>query len=253
MKNREKAPSPTGDRRLPLSLHLEELRRRLTRAALGVLVATAVSFALTPRIFHLLLRPAGDIKPVFLDLTEMIGAYFQVAMLGGLVLAIPVILYEVVMFVAPGLTPRERRYLFWLLPSAAASFLVGAMFSYFVLLPPALRFLLTFGTDIATPQIRIGNYISVVTRLMLWTGLGFETPLVLFFLAKIGLVTYRGLSRFRRFAFIGAFVMGAIITPTFDPINQSLVAMPLILLYEIGIWLARLAAPARKPQPEETG
>lgn len=237
------------DRQLTLGQHLEELRHRLLIIALAFALGTGLVFVATPRIFHLLLLPAGDIKPVFIDVTEMLATYFKVALLGGFILGLPVFLYELVMFIAPGLTPREKRYLYWLLPSAAVLFVGGALFSYFVFLPPALDFLLHFGEDIATPQIRIGNYVAVVTRLMVGTGIVFETPLVMLFLARMGLVSYRTLARGRRWAVVMAFVVGAIITPTMDPVNQTLIAVPVMVLYELGIWLARLLAPGQAAEP----
>ena len=120
-------------------------------------------------------------------------------------------------------------------------FLGGVVFGYFVLIPPATTFLLTFGSDIATPQIKIGNYISIITRLLLAIGLVFEMPVVITFLARIGIVKANWLARKWKMAVIVAFVLAAIITPTFDPINQSLVAIPLIVLYMMSIWLAKLA------------
>ena len=116
-----------------------------------------------------------------------------------------------------------------------------------MLLPPALRFLLSFGSEIAQPMIRIGNYVNVVVMLLFWIGISFETPLVMLLISKIGLVSYRGFARFRRYWILVAFLLGAVITPTFDPVNQSLVALPLIVLYELGILLARLFG-ARKPK-----
>ena len=119
-------------------------------------------------------------------------------------------------------------------------FLGGVVFAYFILVPPATRFLLTWGSDIAVPQIKIGNYISVVTRLLVAIGLVFEMPLLTTFLARLGVITPKWLSDKRKLAIIFAFILAAIITPTFDPINQSLVAIPLIILYEMSIWLAKL-------------
>ncbi|MEK7281097.1 MAG: twin-arginine translocase subunit TatC, partial [Chloroflexota bacterium] len=168
----------TPDKRLTLVQHLEELRRRLFWSAIALVVTTSISFIFTRQIFHFLLRPSGGIKPVFIEVTEMVGTYFRVAFLSGIALALPVIIYELVLFISPGLTPKERRFLFWLLPGAFLLFIAGALFSYFILLPPAMHVLLTFGSDIAEPQIRIGNYISVITRLMFWSGLIFEMPLV---------------------------------------------------------------------------
>ncbi len=124
-------------------------------------------------------------------------------------------------------------------------FVGGVIFAYFILVPPAMKFLITFGSDIATPQIKIGSYISVVTRLLLSIGLVFEMPVVTTFLARLGIITPKWLSDKRKPAIILAFVLAAIITPTFDPVNQTLVAAPLIILYEISIWLAKLVQ--RKP------
>ena len=240
------------DRELPLGGHLSELRRRIIVTTVSLLVATAVAFAFHRVIFDLLMGPAQgfdslrDQKLVFTQMTEMIGIIMKVSLMGGLVLASPVILYQVIMFVAPGLTSKEKRYLFALLPGSMISFVAGAAFGYFVLLPPALNFLLTFGSGIATPMIRVGNYINLVVTLLFWLGVSFETPLVMFFLSKIGVVTPRALARQRRYALVVAFILGALITPTFDPVNQTLVAVPIILLYELGIWLARLARLGRK-------
>ncbi len=161
-------------------------------------------------------------------------------------LALPVVVYELVMFIAPGLTPRERRYLLMFLPAVVITFALGVLFGYFIMLPPALRFLLTFDADIATPMIRVGNYMGIVTRLLFWLGMVFEIPILMFLLAKLRLVNHRMLARRRRIGIILAFVMGAMITPTFDPINQTLVAVPIILLYEAGIWLAWLARRGEK-------
>ncbi|MBF8267242.1 MAG: tatC [Dehalococcoidia bacterium] len=236
-------------RELPLGGHLSELRRRLTISVGALVIGTVVAFVFYGVIFDVLMRPVQGVESlqgkevdfIFTQMTEMIGVTMKVSLMGGVVLALPVILYQVVMFVSPGLTGRERRYLYALVPGALLSFAAGVAFGYFVLLPPALRFLLTFGTDIATPMPRVGNYIDLVVTLLFWMGVAFETPLVMFFLSKIRVITPQALARYRRYAFVGAFVLGAVITPTFDPINQTLMAVPIIILYELGIWLARLA------------
>jgi len=232
--------------------HLEELRQRLTKAAIGVAIATVVSLLFTrqlelgplgtfPGLLLILKYPAGDIELITIEATEGFSTYFKVAFYSGLALATPVILYQAIMFLTPGLTRHERRYIKYLLPGALICFIIGVAFSYYIVLPPALRFLIPFLSDIATPQIRLGNYISFVTTLLLAVGAVFETPIVIFFLAKLGIVNYKMLSKNRKFALLGAFVVAAIITPTPDPVTQSLVAGPLLLLYEAGIWLARIA------------
>ena len=248
-----------NDKRLPVGLHLGELRGRLTWSVAAVLVCTAISFLFHQQILALLMKPAegfADIpsgKPIYTDLTEFIGVAMKVSLLGGLVLSSPFLLYQMVMFVAPGLSGTERRYLYLIIPGAVIAFALGAAFGYRVLFPPAVKFLLSFGSDVATPYIRIGNYTSLMLTLLFWMGIVFETPIVAFFLAKIGVVTPQLMSKNRRYAVVAAFILGAIITPTFDPINQTLVAVPIIVMYELGILLARLGNRGRQRASGELG
>ena len=237
---------------LTMREHLLELRRRLMWSAGCVLLTTVVAFAFHRQILRLLMEPAQGFdalpngKPIYIDLTEFIGTAMKASLLVGLFASLPFVLYQIVMFVAPGLTPRERRYLYALMPASLLAFAAGAAFGYFILIPPMVEFLLNFGGDIASAQIRISSYISLMLTLLLWMGIVFETPIVLFFLSKIGIVTPEFLAKQRRYAIVAAFILGAAITPTFDPINQSLVAVPIIVLYEVGIWLSRLGRLGRK-------
>ncbi len=256
----------SSEKRLTIFGHLTELRSRLLRSLIAVIITTVLSFIFAKEIFELLTfksrltRPVfdilanrfhlvsvPDISLIFIDMTEMLGAYMRVCLAVGIILAMPYLIYELVMFVSPALTPRERRYVALAFPWVALMFVIGVAFTYFILLPPAIRFLLTFGSGIATPQIKIGNYISIVTRLMLAVGLVFELPVLTTFLARVGIVSPKWLAGKRKIAIIFAFVLGGIITPTFDPINQSLVAVPLIVLYEMSIGLARLVYRQRAP------
>ena len=242
----------------PLRLHLEELRRRLFVAALGTVGGAIVTFVFHRQIFKFLMEPARNLPNipdsplVFTEVTEMLGISFKISLLGGLIIALPLVTYELVMFISPGLKPRERRYLFMSLPGITIAFLAGVAFGFYVLIPPAIRFLLTFNADIATPMIRIGNYMNLMIRLLFWMGVVFETPVLMFVLAKLRIVSHRTFIRWRRLAIVLAFVLGALITPTFDPINQSLVAVPIIVLYEMGIWLAWLARREKKATAMET-
>ena len=232
--------------------HLAELRRRVLICVAAVIVGSAVAFAFFEQLIELLVRPARDLnlddggQLVFTEVTELLTTAVKVSFVAGLVLAMPIILYQVVMFVAPGLTGRERRYLFGFMPGAMLAFVSGVAFGYFVLTPPALHFLLTFGGDVAVPLIRVSNIINLMIRLLFWMGVAFETPLVMYLLAQLGIVSARGLARFRRYWVVVAFILGAIITPTFDPVNQGLVAIPLLVLYELGILLARFAGRSRQ-------
>lgn len=220
--------------------HLAELRQRLIKGVIAVVVTTIISFVFFKPIFYYLILPAGNIDLIYIEMTEMIGTIMKVCLASGIMLAMPYLIYQLLMFVSPALTRKEKKYIYFILPWVTLMFLGGITFAYFILIPPATRFLITFGSDIATPQIKIGNYISIVTRLLLAIGLVFEMPVITTFLARIGVITSQWLASKRKIAFISAFILGALITPTFDPINQSLVAIPLIILFEMSIWLAKL-------------
>ncbi len=235
----------SNNKKLTMLGHLSELRNRLIRCVIAVLITTIISFIFAKQIFHILILPAGGINLIFIEMTEMIGTYMKVCLTSGIILAMPYLIYQLIMFISPALTRKETRHVFLILPWIALMFAGGVAFGYFILVPPATKFLITFGTDIATPQIKIGNYISIVTRLLLAIGLVFEMPVITTFLSRLGVITPKWLSDKRKPAIIFAFILAAIITPTFDPVNQTLVAAPLIVLYEMSIWLAKLVQ--RKP------
>jgi sec-independent protein translocase protein TatC len=242
---------------LSILQHLAELRRRVFVSVLALLAGSAVAFAFFRQIIELLVLPAKDLgagpgQLVFVEVTELLTTSIKVSFVGGFVLALPVILYQVIMFIAPGLTGREKRYLLGFMPGVLLAFVAGVAFAYFVLTPPALHFLLTFGGDVATPMIRVSNLVNLMIRLLFWMGVAFETPLVMYLLAQLGIVNPGMLSRFRRYWVVVAFILGAIITPTFDPVNQALVAVPLLVLYELGLLLAKLAARSRRASQAAT-
>ena len=238
-------------RELSITDHLRELRRRVLVCVVAILAGSVVSFAFYRQIIEFLSRPAYDLDTgsglelVFIEVTELLTTAVKVSFVAGFVLALPVILHQVIMFVAPGLTGKERRYLYLFMPAALVAFAAGVAFAYYVLTPPALRFLLGF-SDVATPLIRISNFVNLMVRLLFWMGVAFETPLIMYMLAQLGIVSAQRLSRFRRYWVVIAFILAAIITPTFDPVNQALVAGPLLVLYEIGVLLARLAGRSRR-------
>jgi len=230
-----------------ISTHLEELRRRLIVCLVAVTAGILIAFAFAGQLFAILIRPAGDINLIFVEVTEMLSTYMQVCLIGGIIIAMPVLVYELIVFVSPALTPREKKYVWIILPFIIMMFAGGVIFGYFVLIPPAMQFLLSFGADIATPQIRIGNYISLVSRLLLAIGLVFETPVITTFLARLGILSSKWLAARWKWAVILAFVLGAVITPTLDPVNQTLIALPLIILYLLSILLARLFEKRKEP------
>ncbi len=236
------------DRKQSVLQHLQELRQRLIKSVIAVAVASVIAFVFYDWIFYILKLPAAGINLVYIEMTEMIGTIMKVCLTAGIILAMPYLVFQGIMFVSPALTRKEKKYVYVILPWVALMFLGGVTFGYFVLIPPATRFLTSFGADIATPEIRVGNYVAVVSRLLLSIGVVFEMPVITTFLARLGVLKPKWLSDHRKVAIIFAFILAALITPTFDPINQSLVAVPLIVLYEMSIWLARLVY---KRQPVE--
>ena len=228
-------------KKLSILGHLGEVRKRLIRSVIVLVVTSIISFVFYHQIFDILIAPAPpDITLQAIDMTEMIGTIMRVCLVSGIILAMPYLTYELIMFVSPALTRREKKYVYLILPWIALMFAAGITFAYFIIIPRMTDFLLTFGGDIATIVPRIGSYINVVTRLLLVVGLIFELPVVTTFLARIGVLKPKWLSDKRRIAIIVAFILAAIITPTIDPISQCLVALPLIVLYELSIWLAKL-------------
>ncbi len=247
------------ERKLSILGHLAELRKRLIRSVIAIAITSTLSFIFYKQIFNILtfksqftkpifdiltskfhLFPPPNLNLIFIEMTEMVGTIMRVCLVSGIILAMPYLTYQLIMFVSPALTRREKRYVYLGLPWIALMFAAGVIFTYFILLPPAIKFLITFGSDIATPQIRIGSYISIVTRLILVIGLVFEMPVVTTFLARLGVLKPKWLSDKRKIAIIVAFILAGIITPTIDPVNQTIVAVPLIVLYEMSIWLAKL-------------
>jgi len=210
-------------------------------------VGASLTWYLREEIFRLLVAPAeGGLSPfgglpVFTAPTEMLGATIHLAMLGGGVVAFPVATAAVFSLASPLLSRKQRRFLLLFVPVLFVFFLGGAAFAYFVMLPVGLRFLLHFGEGIAIPMVRLTEYMSLVTALIFWLGVVFELPAAMFLLTKLRLMTHGRLRRYRKYVPAAAFVLSAIITPTFDVVNQVMVAAPIIVLYEVGLifsWLA---------------
>ncbi len=234
-------------KKLSIIGHLTELRNRLIRSVIAVAITSILSFIFYEQIFNILTFPAQGIELQAIEMTEMLGTIMRVSLFSGIALAMPYLTYELIMFVSPALTRREKKYVYLILPWIALMFAGGVVFAYFILLPRIIDFLLTFGGDIATIKPRIGNYVNIVTRMLLVVGLVFELPVVTTFLARIGVLKSKWLSDKRKPAIIIAFILAAIISPTIDPVNQTLIALPLIVLYELSIWLARLVQ-RKKPR-----
>jgi len=227
---------------------IDALRKHLLRAVIGLALGVAISFYFTQKIIEFLAGPVGGLKAMkAIEVTESVGVFMRVALLSGIALALPYIAFELWLFAAPGLRPRERRFGLVGIPLATLLFLAGMAFSYFMLLPSALPFLLNFmGIE---AQLRPQSYFSFVTGLMFWIGIAFEFPLVVYVITAMGFIKPQVLASQWRIAIVIIAVLSAAITPTVDPVNMALVMGPMSLLYFISIGLSFIAYAARnKPE-----
>ena len=222
--------------------HLDELRSRIIKIVIAVLIGVVAGSFFTEPVLKLLLEPVqGSMDVVALSPTEAPAVFFRVAIVIGIVIAMPVIMYQIFRFAAPGLEANEKWYILIGTPAASLSFAAGVVFATLVILPSALPFLQGFLAEIVKSQYSIERYISFVSTILLWIGLIFETPLVMYFLAKLGVIDASGYAKARRIVIVAAAALSAVITPTVDPVNMLLVMGPFLVLYEIGILLSRLA------------
>ena len=230
--------------------HLEELRQRMIVSAIAFilgLIASAIPLPpawqknLTWMVIDLVVDIVGYDHIQALKPAEVFFTYFQVAMLIALAIALPVLLYQGMAFVLPALLPHEKKYFFMAVPGATLSFAVGLLFGYYVVVPAAVSFLVAFGGQSIQQRWSFEEYVNTVTTLLFWMGISFQMPLGIFFLCKLRVLNVERLKRLRKYVLVSAFIIGAIITPTPDPFNQTLVSLPLYFLFEIGLLLARLA------------
>jgi len=232
------------DEKLPFTGHLDELRKRLISCFLAVGIGFVLSYGFKELLFEILMLPLINVMPpgeklIFTGLPEAFFTYLKVALLSGLMLSAPIILYQFWMFVAPGLYDKERRLLFPIVILSTFFFLGGAFFGYFIVFPWGFKFFLSFASDMIRPLPSMKEYLSFSAKLLLAFGVVFEMPLVITFLAKLGLVSVDFLRKHRKYALLLFFVGAAILTPP-DVVTQVMMAGPLMLLYEISIRGARI-------------
>jgi sec-independent protein translocase protein TatC len=236
----------------PLTAHLDELRSRIIYSVLGWIVATGAASFYVAQLVQFLQGPVqgyiakgGKVTWIAQNITDKFMVFVQVAMFAGLVLAMPVVVYQIWAFIAPGLTRNERRWAAPFIIGMIGAFVAGVAFAYFVTLPIGIPFMLDFAGLDSVVQIGnffpIGAYIGQVVAALAVFGVLFELPILMFLLTKIGLVNAAFLTSIRRYAIFGIAVLSAVVTPTGDPINLALMAVPLALLYEVGILLSRFA------------
>jgi sec-independent protein translocase protein TatC len=227
-----------------LLVHLDALRKHLFRAALVLVAATVIAFAFASQIINLLALPVGGIDALIaIDPTEPIGTFMRVSLLTAFAVTLPYIILELWLFIAPGLSRDSRIFGLYAIPIAVIFFAGGMAFTYFLLLPQAIPFLVNFGG--LTSQLRPSSYIRFVTSIMFWIGIAFQFPLIIYVLARVGLVRAQVLINQWRLAIVIIAILSAMITPTIDPVNMALVMGPMIVLYFLGILLAKIAERGR--------
>lgn len=232
------------EEKLPFTAHLEELRKRLIICSMAIGAGFFAAYFFKERIFQILTRPlmkimqSGD-KLIFTGLPEAFFTYLKVALLSGIMLATPVILYQFWLFVAPGLYQKERKLLIPIVILSTFFFAAGAFFGYFIVFPLGFKFFLGFASDTIRPMPSMREYLTFATKLLIAFGVVFELPIVITFLARLGIVSVDFLKKNRKYAFLLFFICAAILTPP-DVITQLMMAFPLMFLYEISIFGARI-------------
>jgi len=228
-----------------MSEHIYELRNRMIIAIIALIFGTVLCLFFSEKLFEIICIPIGGIDKLrSIEITENVSAVFRIALLGGVILSFPVILYEIFAFILPALKANEKRLLFSFLPSAIFLFLCGISFAYFLLLPTAIPFLTTF-MGIET-EVRPANHISFVTSMIFWVGVVFELPIMVYIPARIGWITAKQLLRNWRYAVVICAILAMLITPTVDPVNMTILMIPLIALFFISILFAQIAEKKRK-------
>jgi sec-independent protein translocase protein TatC len=246
-----------ADEQLPFTEHLEELRKRLMIAGGAWLVAFIACYAFAERLFELISDPVRAALPegsslVFITATEPFFTYLKIGAIAGVLVALPVIFWQIWGFVAPGLYAHEKKYAIPFVFASCLCFGLGTYFGFVFVFPTIFTFLIKFGTGSGeiNAMLSMGSYLSLSSKLLFAFGLVFELPIVIFFLARMGVVDYHWLAKNRKYALLLAFVLGALLTPP-DVISQTAIALPFIILYEVGIWIARFFGKKKIAEEEE--
>jgi sec-independent protein translocase protein TatC len=246
----------SDDDKMPFTQHLEELRKRLIVCAVAVAVGFLIAYAFKEKIFEILMRPWIEAMPkghearlIYTAPHEAFFTYLKVSFMGGLGIAVPVVVFQFWRFIAPGLYENEKKYLIPVVFFSSVFFLGGALFGYFLVFPVGFQFFASFASDYITPMVSTKEFLTFSFRLLLAFGFVFELPILAFFLARLGLINADFLRRQRKFAIVAIFVIAAMLTPGPDVFSQLLMAGPLLILYEMSVWIVHFFG--KKPVPED--
>jgi len=248
--------STPHEKEMPFLDHLEELRWRLLKSIISVFVMMVICFFFSDYILELLLYPGNNIDPpVPLQVLKVQTVFIiklEIALVAGIIFSLPVIFYQLWQFLAPGLLSNERKLIPLIVFASVLCFLVGGFFAYFIIIPYALQFFLSLAPVNIQNNIALDFYIGFLLRIIMVFGVVFELPMLSFILAKFGIITAAFMRKYRKYAIVGAFILGAILTPP-DPTTQIFLALPIVLLYELSIYIAQIFGPnARKPIVTDT-
>jgi sec-independent protein translocase protein TatC len=259
------------DKKLPLTGHLDELRKRIIVALIVLVITFGISFYFSEKLFQIIILPLHSTlsfstkapfiffknstnpeqKLIFLAPAEALWMHLKISLISAFILSSPVIFYEIWRFISPGLLSKEKKYALPFVIIVTSLFLIGAVFCFIIVLPFAINFLLTYKTETIKPMLSVGRYVDFCLKFILAFGAIFELPVLLVFLTRTGLITTSFLTKNRKYAILLAFVAAAILTPTPDAFNQTIMALPIILLYEAGIVASKILEPNRKNRTDK--
>lgn len=238
------------DKQLTLVEHLSELRRRIIIIFLGIIGGSIISYQFVDNIVELLVKPAEKLEFIYLSPPELFLAYLKIAIISGIVISSPISLMQIWLFIKPGLKPNERKYLRFGLWMGIVFFLIGVVFAYFTLVPITINFFTEISKNEIAPLFSFDSYLSFISSILLSSGLVFELPLLIILLTQLNLITANTLIKYRKYVILVIFIIAAIITPP-DVISQVLLGVPMVLLYEISIWIAKVIGKRKKEKAYE--
>ncbi len=245
------------DLKMSLTEHLIELRKRLTNSLIALGIGFIACYYFKDWLFTVITKPLTQVLPkssylIYTGLTQAFFTYMKIAFFASLILTSPFIFYQIWKFISPALLPQEKKYVVPFVLSSTVLFLSGVLFGYFVVLPPAFEFFVSFNNEYLRAMISFGDYLSFLVTFLLGFGVSFQLPILIFFLAKLGIVTDKLLSKNRKYAILLIFIVAAVLTPSPDALSQILMAIPLMILYEASIFVAKFAGKKEKvPESNE--
>ena len=245
-----------AEEKMPFTSHLDELRKRLIRILIAVGIGFVACWYFREWLFQVITAPLVKVLPqnshmIYTSLPEAFFNYMKISFYASLFLTSPFTLYQLWKFVSPGLYPTEKKYVAPFVISSTILFIGGVLFGYYLALPPAYSFFVEFSSDFLKPMFSLKEYLSLSLKLLLAFGLSFELPVFIFFMAKIGIVSSKTLAKQRRYAILVIFIAAAVLTPSPDAVTQIIMAIPLMILYEFSIFIARFAE-KKHPEADDT-